>query len=46
MKAARRVGAKPEEIMEAIWVAAEMRAGAAFAHSIKALDLMEDDTSK
>jgi AhpD family alkylhydroperoxidase len=46
VKAARRVGAKPEEIMEAIWVAAEMRAGAALAHSIKALDLMEDDTSK
>src|SRR5687768_17106005 len=32
-KAARRQGASPEEIMEAIWVAAEMRAGAAFAHS-------------
>jgi AhpD family alkylhydroperoxidase len=31
-------GAKPEEIMEAIWVAAEMRAGAAYAHSALALD--------
>ena len=27
-----------EEIMEAIWVAAEMRAGAAYAHSVIALD--------
>lgn len=43
VRAARRAGATPEQIMEAIWVAAEMRAGAAFAHSIKALDLMEDD---
>ena len=32
-KAARRSGASPQEIMEAIWVAAEMRAGAAYAHS-------------
>lgn len=31
-------GATPEEIMEAIWVAAEMRAGAAYAHSTLALD--------
>ena len=36
--AALRHGAKAEEIMEAIWVAAEMRAGAAFAHSALALD--------
>lgn len=36
-KAARRHGATPEEIMEAIWVAAEMRAGGAWAHSILAL---------
>ena len=43
VKAARRAGATQEEIMEAIWVAAEMRAGAAVAHSIKALDLMGDD---
>jgi len=42
VKAARRAGASAEQIMEAIWVAAEMRAGAAFAHSVKALDLMED----
>jgi AhpD family alkylhydroperoxidase len=37
-RAALRHGATPEEIMEAIWVAAEMRAGAAYAHSAVALD--------
>lgn len=37
-RAAERRGATPEEIMEAIWVAAEMRAGAAYAHSALALD--------
>jgi AhpD family alkylhydroperoxidase len=37
-KAATRHGATPEEIMESIWVAAEMRAGGAYAHSILALD--------
>jgi AhpD family alkylhydroperoxidase len=37
-RAALRHGATPEEIMEAIWVAAEMRAGGAFAHSTLALD--------
>lgn len=42
VKAARREGATGSQIMEAIWVAAEMRAGAAFAHSIKALELIED----
>src|SRR5688572_17248299 len=31
-RAALRRGATPEEIMEAIWVAAEMRAGGTFAH--------------
>ena len=36
--AALRHGATPEEIMEAIWVAAEMRAGGAYAHSAIALD--------
>ncbi|GAB4301078.1 MAG: hypothetical protein Kow0058_16100 [Roseovarius sp.] len=40
VKAARRAGASGEQIMEAIWVAAEMRAGAAFAHSLKTLDLL------
>ena len=30
------------EIVEAIWVAAEMRAGAAFAHSVIALEAMAE----
>lgn len=38
---AMRKGASREEIMEAIWVAAEMRSGAATAHSAIALDEME-----
>jgi AhpD family alkylhydroperoxidase len=38
--AALRSGATPEEIMEAIWVAAEMRAGGAYAHSALALDVI------
>jgi AhpD family alkylhydroperoxidase len=37
---ARQKGATEKEIMEAIWVAAEMRAGAAYAHSILAIDAM------
>jgi AhpD family alkylhydroperoxidase len=37
-KAALQHGASGEEIMEAIWVAAEMRAGAAYAHATLALD--------
>lgn len=40
-KAATRVGATPEQIMEAIWVAAEMRAGAAFAHSALSLTVLD-----
>src|SRR6185503_11083079 len=32
-RAALRAGATQEELMEAIWVAAEMRAGGAYAHS-------------
>ncbi|QEV50496.1 carboxymuconolactone decarboxylase family protein [Streptomyces platensis] len=39
---ARRKGADPQEIMEAIWVAAEMRAGGACAHSTLALHAMEE----
>jgi AhpD family alkylhydroperoxidase len=39
-KAALQHGATPEEIMEAIWVAAEMCAGAAYAHSELALDMI------
>ncbi|WP_347309714.1 carboxymuconolactone decarboxylase family protein [Defluviimonas sp. SAOS-178_SWC] len=46
VKAARREGATGEEIMEAIWVAAEMRAGAAWAHSLKAVELLGDPGSR
>ena len=38
---ALRLGATDEQIMEAIWVAAEMRAGGAYAHSALALDTIE-----
>ena len=34
-------GAAPEEVMESIWVAAEMRAGAAYAHSAIAMETIE-----
>src|SRR3954451_21639891 len=40
-KAARRAGATPQELMEAIWIAAEMRAGAAYAHAALMLDTLE-----
>lgn len=43
-KAALRHGASAEEIMEAIWVAAEMRAGGAYAHSALALDTIDEVT--
>lgn len=36
-----RKGASKQEIMEAIWVASEMRAGAAYAHAVIAMDEME-----
>ena len=42
-KQAINKGATQQEIMEAIWVAAEMRAGAAVAHSALAIDEMGDD---
>ena len=41
-KAATREGATPQEIMEAIWVAAEMRAGGAYAHSAIALATLDE----
>lgn len=41
-KSARQKGATEKEIMEAIWVAAEMRAGAAIAHSALAIDAMKE----
>ncbi|MBS1631237.1 MAG: carboxymuconolactone decarboxylase family protein, partial [Bacteroidetes bacterium] len=43
---ALRKGATKEEIMEAIWVAAEMRAGAAYAHGSLAMEEMERYTQK
>jgi AhpD family alkylhydroperoxidase len=39
-KQAKLKGASNEEIMEAIWVASEMRAGAAYAHAALAIDEM------
>lgn len=39
---ARRAGASDEQIMEAVWVAAEMRAGAAYAHSTLALEALAE----
>jgi AhpD family alkylhydroperoxidase len=41
-KAALHQGVTPEELMEAIWVAAEMRAGGAYAHSALALEAMNE----
>lgn len=41
-KQALREGATQEELMEAIWVASEMRAGAGYAHSVIALDSMPE----
>ena len=41
-KLAKRHGASDEQIMEAIWVAAEMRAGGAYAHSTLALHTLQD----
>ena len=41
-KAAMKHGATPQEIMEAIWVAAEMRAGGAYAHSIISIATMNE----
>ena len=42
-KAALRAGATPEELMEAVWVAGEMRAGGAFAHSTVMLTTLAED---
>jgi AhpD family alkylhydroperoxidase len=41
--AALHQGATAEEIMEAVWVAAEMRAGGAYAHSALALEAIARD---
>ncbi len=42
-KAARRAGATPQELMEAIWVAAEMKAGSAYAHATLMLDTLAEE---
>ncbi len=39
---ARRTGASDEQIMEAVWVASEMRAGASYAHSTLALETLAE----
>src|SRR3954466_13417878 len=44
-KAALKHGATEHELMEAIWVAAEMRAGGAYAHSALALNEMSKTTA-
>lgn len=45
-KAALRHGATRQELMEAIWVAAEMRAGGAYAHSALSLSAMDEAESQ
>ncbi|MGH8114272.1 MAG: carboxymuconolactone decarboxylase family protein [Rhodanobacteraceae bacterium] len=40
-KSALKAGATEQQVMEAIWVAAEMRAGGAYAHSVLAIDVMQ-----
>ena len=43
---ARQKGVSEQEIMEAIWVAAEMRAGGAISHSALAIDTMNEEEAK
>jgi AhpD family alkylhydroperoxidase len=45
-KAALKHGVTPEQIMEAIWVAAEMRAGAAQSLSVLALEMISEASKK
>jgi AhpD family alkylhydroperoxidase len=45
-KLASRKGASPGEVMEAIWVAAEMRAGGAYAHSTLALYALGEESHR
>ena len=45
-KAALRAGVAPEELMEAIWVAAEMRAGGAYAHSTLMLATLAEEEER
>ncbi|MCW3474767.1 carboxymuconolactone decarboxylase family protein [Limobrevibacterium gyesilva] len=45
-KAALRHGATPQELMEAIWVAAEMRAGGAYAHTMLSLSTIAEEEER
>ncbi len=45
-KAALRAGATSQELMEAIWVAAEMRAGGAYAHSTLMLTTAAEEAER
>ena len=45
-KAALRHGSTPQEMMEAIWVAAEMRAGGAYAHSAVSLTTIQEEQNR
>ena len=45
-QAAQRAGATPQELMEAIWVAAEIRAGGAYAHSVLMLDTLNAEPDR
>jgi AhpD family alkylhydroperoxidase len=45
-KAALRAGATPQELMEAIWIASEMRAGATYAHSALMLVAMAEEEAR
>lgn len=45
-KAALHHGATRQELMEAIWIAAEMRAGGAYAHTAVSLTAMDEVESK
>src|SRR5512135_1883132 len=45
-KQALKAGASREELMEAIWVAAEMRAGGAYAHSLLAIEAMNESEGR
>jgi AhpD family alkylhydroperoxidase len=42
-KLARKAGATPEELTEAVWVAAEMRAGGAYAHAMIMLSALDEE---
>ena len=45
-KAARRAGASDSEIMEAVWVAAEVAAGAAMSHAALAFDELDAEADR